>query len=191
VISIRPIEGFIPGNLFADYEAVIGLVDELSTAASKHAQCESGANFIGQAACAAEFSWNISFAVGRFAASTGYQLFSSHALSLGALLNLINTTLWAEGAVDSILTNLHVPRTFTIDPTASAPTTSTPPGSSGSGGVGAASISIGWGSNPAPSGNWMDIAFTNFPAGTVPWYCVEEGTKYGPYSTTLSSSTET
>jgi hypothetical protein len=53
------------------------------------------------------------------------------------------------------------------------------------------SISIGWGSNPAPSGTWMDITFTNFPTGTVSWYCVEEGTSYGPYSTTLTSSTET
>jgi uncharacterized protein YheU (UPF0270 family) len=53
------------------------------------------------------------------------------------------------------------------------------------------SISIGWGSNPAPSGDWMDITFTNFPTGTVSWYCVEEGTSYGPYSTSLSSSTET
>ena len=53
------------------------------------------------------------------------------------------------------------------------------------------SISIGWGGTPAPAGNWMDITFTNFPTGTVSWYCVEEGTAYGPFSTTLSSSTET
>jgi hypothetical protein len=53
------------------------------------------------------------------------------------------------------------------------------------------SITIGWGSNPAPAGNWMDITFTNFPTGSVSWYCVEEGTAYGPYSTTLTSSTET
>ena len=53
------------------------------------------------------------------------------------------------------------------------------------------SISIGWGSNPAPAGNWMDITFTNFPTGSVSWYCVEEGTFYGPYTTTLTSSTET
>ena len=37
----------------------------------------------------------------------------------------------------------------------------------------------------------MDITFTNFPTGTVSWNCVEEGTSYGPYSTTLTSSTET
>jgi len=47
------------------------------------------------------------------------------------------------------------------------------------------------GGNPAPSGNWMDITFTNFPTGSVSWFCVEEGTRYGPYSTTLTSSTET
>ena len=55
----------------------------------------------------------------------------------------------------------------------------------------AESISISWGSNRAPYGNWMNITFTNFPTGTVSWYCVEEGTKYGPYSATLTSSTET
>lgn len=55
----------------------------------------------------------------------------------------------------------------------------------------AKSITIGWGSNPAPYGNWMNITFTNFPTGSVSWYCVEEGTAYGPYSTTLTSSTET
>lgn len=53
------------------------------------------------------------------------------------------------------------------------------------------SIGISWGSNPAPSGDWMNITFTNFPTGQVSWYCVEEGVSYGPYSTTLSSSTET
>jgi hypothetical protein len=53
------------------------------------------------------------------------------------------------------------------------------------------SISIGWGSTPAPAGDWMDITFTNFPTGTISWHCVEEGTSYGPYSTTLTSSTET
>jgi hypothetical protein len=37
----------------------------------------------------------------------------------------------------------------------------------------------------------MDITFTNFPTGTVSWDCVEEGQSYGPYSTTLTSSTET
>jgi hypothetical protein len=37
----------------------------------------------------------------------------------------------------------------------------------------------------------MNITFTNFSTGTVTWYCVEEGTKYGPYSTTLTSSPET
>jgi uncharacterized protein YwgA len=57
--------------------------------------------------------------------------------------------------------------------------------------LGPSSISIGWGSDPAPAGNWMDITFTNFPTGTVSWYCVEEGTSYGPYSTTLTSNTET
>jgi hypothetical protein len=63
---------------------------------------------------------------------------------------------------------------------------STPPPSTGQ-----ESISIGWGSTPAPAGDWMDITFTNFPTGSVSWYCVEEGTRYGPYTTTLSSSTET
>ncbi|HTW10445.1 MAG TPA: hypothetical protein VME46_23270, partial [Acidimicrobiales bacterium] len=73
----------------------------------------------------------------------------------------------------------------------------TPPPSGGGGGTppptsnGPQSISIGWGSNPAPSGDWMDITFTNFPVGSVSWYCVEEGHQYGPYTTTLSSSTET
>ena len=57
--------------------------------------------------------------------------------------------------------------------------------------TGTESISIGWGNTPAPAGDWMDITFTNFPTGTVSWHCVEEGTSYGPYSTTLSSSTET
>jgi hypothetical protein len=52
-------------------------------------------------------------------------------------------------------------------------------------------ISIGWGSNAAQFGNWMDITFENFPTGSVTWYCVEEGHAYGPYSTSLSSSTET
>ena len=37
----------------------------------------------------------------------------------------------------------------------------------------------------------MDVTFTNFPTGKVAWYCVEGGTSYGPYSTTLTSSTET
>jgi hypothetical protein len=37
----------------------------------------------------------------------------------------------------------------------------------------------------------MDISFSGFPTGPVTWYCVEEGTSYGPYSTTLSSSDET
>ena len=37
----------------------------------------------------------------------------------------------------------------------------------------------------------MDITFTNFPTGPVSWYCVEEGTSYGPYTTTLTSTTET
>ena len=53
------------------------------------------------------------------------------------------------------------------------------------------SISITWGTTPAPAGNWMDITFTNFPTGPVSWYCVEEGTSYGPYTTTLTSTTET
>jgi large repetitive protein len=53
------------------------------------------------------------------------------------------------------------------------------------------SISIAWGSNAAPAGNWMDITFTNFPTGTVSWTCVEEGVGHGPYHTTLTSSTET
>lgn len=66
----------------------------------------------------------------------------------------------------------------------------------GSGGGGGppptnASISVSWGSTPAPYGNWMDITFTNFPVGPVAWDCVEEGVSYGPYQTTLSSSTET
>jgi hypothetical protein len=64
-----------------------------------------------------------------------------------------------------------------------------PTDSGGSGGT--SSISIGWGSNPAPAGNWMDITFSNFATGPVSWYCVEEGTSYGPYSTTLASNTET
>lgn len=37
----------------------------------------------------------------------------------------------------------------------------------------------------------MNITFTNFPTGPVTWYCIEEGQSYGPYSTSLSSSTET
>lgn len=37
----------------------------------------------------------------------------------------------------------------------------------------------------------MNITFTNFPTGPVSWECVEEGTPYGPYTTTLTSSTET
>jgi hypothetical protein len=55
----------------------------------------------------------------------------------------------------------------------------------------AKAISIGWGSVSAPAGKWMNITFENFPTGTVTWYCVEEGHAYGPYSTTLSSSTQT
>jgi hypothetical protein len=53
------------------------------------------------------------------------------------------------------------------------------------------SINIAWGQNPAPSGNYMNITFNNFPTGTVTWYCVEEGTSYGPYHTDLTSSTQT
>ena len=64
-------------------------------------------------------------------------------------------------------------------------------GTSGSPPPPAKSISIGWGPNPAPAGNWMDITFSNFPTGPVSWYCVEEGVDYGPYSTTLTSGTET
>jgi hypothetical protein len=37
----------------------------------------------------------------------------------------------------------------------------------------------------------MNLTFTNFPTGSVTWYCVEEGVAYGPYSTTLTSGTET
>ncbi len=69
----------------------------------------------------------------------------------------------------------------TIATDAPAPPPPPPPGS----------ISIGWGGTPAPSGDWMDITFNNFPVGSVSWYCVEEGTSYGPYTTTLTSSTET
>ena len=53
------------------------------------------------------------------------------------------------------------------------------------------SISVSWGGNSAPAGKWMDITFNGFPTGSVTWYCVEEGTAYGPYSTTLTSSPET
>jgi len=74
----------------------------------------------------------------------------------------------------------------TTTPTTAFQPTTPPPTSSPS-----ESISVSWGSNAAPSGNWMDITFTGFPTGAVTWYCVEEGTSYGPYSTTLTSSTET
>jgi len=69
----------------------------------------------------------------------------------------------------------------------SAPPTATQPPSSSP----AASVSISWGGNQAPYGNWMNITFSNFPTGTVAWSCVEGGTSYGPYYTTLTSSTET
>jgi hypothetical protein len=65
-------------------------------------------------------------------------------------------------------------------------TSAPPPPSSPS-----ASVSISWGGNQAPYGKWMDITFSNFPTGSVAWYCVEGGTSYGPYHTTLTSSTET
>ena len=76
----------------------------------------------------------------------------------------------------------YVSKTTGTPPTQTTATTSPPP---------AMSISIGWGSVTAPAGDWMDITFTNFPTGTVSWYCVEEGTNYGPYSTTLTTSPET
>ncbi len=82
---------------------------------------------------------------------------------------------------------------FTIDelPLSGTAATCTSSSGGGGGGGGGGSITIGWGSTPAPAGSWMDITFTNFPTGKVTWYCVEEGTSYGPYSTTLTSSTET
>ena len=55
----------------------------------------------------------------------------------------------------------------------------------------AASVSVSWGRNSAPYGKWMNISFENFPTGTVAWSCVEGGTSYGPYYTTLTSSSET
>ncbi|HVA99748.1 MAG TPA: trypsin-like serine protease [Acidimicrobiales bacterium] len=68
----------------------------------------------------------------------------------------------------------------------------TPGGSGGAGGsVSTPSVSVGWGNESAPYGDWMNITFSNFPMGRVAWYCVEGGTSYGPYYTTLTSSTET
>lgn len=207
--KLRALEGFVPGNVFADYEAISGFAGELSDDSSEYAQCMAGSNFIEAAACSASFAWNVNFAVDRLAVETGVQLFR-HSLSLGALLNLINTALWAKGAVSSILDLRDSPRSFSISPVSAPPAQSAPPGGetgsspttpsgsggssspSGPGGVASnGSISIAWGSNPAPAGDWMDVTFTNFPTGPVTWYCVEGGTSYGPYSTTLTSSTET
>jgi hypothetical protein len=207
--KLRALEGFVPGNVFADYEAISGFVSELSDDSSEYAQCMHGANFIEAAACSARYAWNVNFAVNRLAVETGIQLFK-YALSLGALLNLINTALWAEDAVTSILDLRDSPLSFSISSASSSPpqgatpgggTGSSPTATSGSGGSsntpgpgGAGSngsISIAWGSNPAPHGDWMDVTFTNFPTGPVTWYCVEGGTSYGPYTTTLTSSTET
>jgi len=68
-----------------------------------------------------------------------------------------------------------------------APPTSTQPPSASPNGA----VSVSWGNNPAPYGNWMNITFSNFPSGTVSWSCVEGGTDYGSYYTTLTSSVET
>jgi len=77
-------------------------------------------------------------------------------------------------------------------PTSAPTTTISTAGLGGSvGGTSSPSISVSWGTNPAPSGNWMSITFSNFPIGTATWYCVDEGTNYGPYSAALTSSTET
>jgi hypothetical protein len=121
-LKLRALEGFVPGNVFADYEAISGFAGELSDDSSQYAQCKAGANFIEAAACSASFAWNVSFAVDRLAVETGIQLFT-HSLSLGALLNLINTALWAEDAVtsaDEIL--LESPHSFSISPTSPSPT---------------------------------------------------------------------
>jgi hypothetical protein len=203
--KLRALEGYIPSNVFSDYEGISGFVGELSDDSSEYAQCNArSTNFIESAACSASFAWNVNFAVDRLSVETGVQLLRR---GLGALLSLINTALWAKDAVSSIQDLLDSPHTFSISavssPTHGAPsgsggTGSSPPSpggsgsSGGSGGVGSnASISVGWGSNPAPYGHWMDVTFTNFPTGKVTWYCVEGGTSYGPYSTTLTSSTET
>ncbi len=94
---------------------------ELSDDSSQYAQCKAGANFIEATACSASFAWNVNFAVDRLAVETGIQLFT-HSLSLGALLNLINTTLWAEDAVTSITDLRESPLSFSISPTSSSST---------------------------------------------------------------------
>lgn len=120
--KLRALEGFVPGNVFADYEAISGFAGELSDDSSQYAQCEAGANFIEAAACSASFAWNVNFAVDRLAVETDIQLFT-HSLSLGALLNLINTALWAEDAVTSATDFLlKSPHNFSISPTSPSPT---------------------------------------------------------------------
>ena len=121
-LKLRALEGFVPGNVFADYEAISGFAGELSDDSSQYAQCKARANFIEAAACSASFAWNVSFAVDRLAVETGIQLFT-HSLSLGALLNLINTALWAEDAVTSATDFLlESPHSFSISPTSPSPT---------------------------------------------------------------------
>lgn len=140
--KLRALEGYIPNNVFSDYEGISGFVSELSDDSSEYAQCKAGANFIEAAACSASFAWNVSFAVDRLAVETGIQLFT-HALSLGALLNLINTALWTEDAVTSITDLRESPLSFSISPASSSPT------QGANAGIGSASPTVG-ASAPTP-----------------------------------------
>ena len=84
--KLRALEGFVPGNLFADYEAISGFVGELSDDSSHYAQCKAGANFIEAAACSASFAWNVNFAVDRLAVQTDVNCSPTHSASEHSLI---------------------------------------------------------------------------------------------------------
>lgn len=117
---LRYLSSLIPGNAYADYNAVNDFANSIGSASDTYSQCVVHANLFKQAACDAAWSWEVSQALGALSAAIGVQLVK-HAGLLGALINLASTAGWANTAVDQLGMLLNAPKTVTIAAVASTP----------------------------------------------------------------------
>lgn len=141
-VKLKSLESFLPSRIFQDYEAISTFSDELSSDSSEYAQCRQHANFIKLAACSAQADWNVNFAIDRFGVTVGVQLLKG---SVGALLNLLTTAVWATNARSAITDLKNSPGTFSI-------AAATSPGGGGAPNGGGTAANEGSGSSGSVSG---------------------------------------
>ena len=163
---------FIPVVNNAVVNSYTQFIAEVNADFVNYRNCKADRNFLGQAACTAGFVGNITFAVGRVAATLAADGVKVGVGSLIKVLLALGTYLqWANAQVGQISVLVHAPPLEQAAKSqgsgggsgGSAPPPGSPPAPGGSG-----DISIGW-STAHPG--WISMTLQHFAVGTYTYSC--------------------